>query len=187
MRQTSEAVWSPWRQQVSASSPTQVGLPVPEGKERNWGRRGHKQVCFSSCHLGSASPLLPLTRGFPGAVSRYLRADIGFSLLPVPLPFPCLTHLLTFCLRLSSCCFSGPVIISSISCSCASSAPVACIDARMASTRWDFSSKRLAWDKSPEHSKCGLTTTGPMLKNLSSSINQTGSQAMGQFSGLNLT
>lgn len=43
-------------------------------------------------------------------------------------------YLLTLRFRVSSCWRSGAVIISSISWSCASSAPVACIDAMMAST-----------------------------------------------------
>ena len=46
----------------------------------------------------------------------------------------CEAYLLTLRFRVSSCWRSGAVIISSISCSCASSAPVACIDAMMAST-----------------------------------------------------
>lgn len=53
------------------------------------------------------------------------------------------SNLLTLRFKVSSCWRSGAVIISSISCNCASSAPVACTDAMMASTLWDFSSRRL--------------------------------------------
>lgn len=54
------------------------------------------------------------------------------------------SYLLMWSLNASSCCLSGAVIISSTSVSCSGSAPLACRDARMASIRWDFSSRRLS-------------------------------------------
>lgn len=54
------------------------------------------------------------------------------------------SYLLTWSRKESSCCLSGAVIISSTSVSCSGSAPLACRDARMASIRWDFSSRRLS-------------------------------------------
>lgn len=58
--------------------------------------------------------------------------------------FVCAAYLLIWSRKDSSCCFSGAVIISSTSVSCSGSAPLACRDARMASIRWDFSSRRLS-------------------------------------------
>lgn len=54
------------------------------------------------------------------------------------------SYLLIWSRKASSCCFSVAVIISSTSVSCSGSAPLACRDARMASIRWDFSSRRLS-------------------------------------------
>lgn len=80
---------------------------------------------------GLGNPRLEVLRGRASAAPPTHPQHLGHA------------HLLTLCLRVSSCCRSGAVIISSISCSWASSAPVAWTEARMASTRWLFSSRRL--------------------------------------------
>lgn len=53
-------------------------------------------------------------------------------------------YLLVWIRKDSSCSFSVAVIISSTSVNCSGSAPLTCRDARIASIRWDFSSRRLS-------------------------------------------